>query len=382
MADGNAIMAGHQWHDWVRAPGWTRLEDSDPLRIVDLFSGCGGMTLGAYEGAKAEGRGAEVALAIDISEAALDVFRDNFRADNAVAQNEDIRKILDGSLGSRASSSERRLRARVGEVDFLLAGPPCQGHSDLNNHSRRADPRNGLYLCAIRAIEVLRPSIAIIENVPTVVHDRGGVVPDSQLHLRRLGYNFASRVVRFVEFGVPQTRRRHLTIASRTMPEDALTQLLVPSMTRSASVRDFIADLESRDTRAVGVFDRAAKQSIENRDRIAWLFDNDAYDLPDHLRPPCHRDRNHSYKSMYGRLKWDEPAQTITSGFGSMGQGRFVHPSCRRTLTCHEAARIQGFPDFFSFDACDSLTGLREMIGNAVPPQFVAAVVAGALKTR
>lgn len=60
-----------------------------------------------------------------------------------------------------------------------------------------------------------------------------------------------------------------------------------------------------------------------------------------------------------------------------MGQGRFVHPKRRRTLTPHEAARIQGFPDFFSFESVQSRTELHEIIGNAVPPILATVVVQG-----
>jgi DNA (cytosine-5)-methyltransferase 1 len=71
---------------------------------------------------------------------------------------------------------------------------------------------------------------------------------------------------------------------------------------------------------------------------------------------------------MYGRLHWDRPAQTITTGFSSMGQGRYVHPAQPRTLTPHEAARIQGFPDWFSWSSTSRRTVLSTAIGNAVPP--------------
>ncbi len=107
----------------------------------------------------------------------------------------------------------------------------------------------------------------------------------------------------------------------------------------------------------------------------AVLIDNDEHDLPNRLRPPCHQG-DHSYVSMYGRLKWKEPAQTITSGFGSLGQGRFMHPSLCRTLTPHEAARIQGFPDYFTFDAAVTRTELSVIIGNAVPPALAATLIA------
>ncbi|MCY1248744.1 putative BsuMI modification methylase subunit YdiO [compost metagenome] len=78
---------------------------------------------------------------------------------------------------------------------------------------------------------------------------------------------------------------------------------------------------------------------------------------------------------MYGRLNPNLPAQTITSGYGSMGQGRFVHPTQRRMITSHEAARIQGFPDYFRFEPVSKLTALREMIGNAVAPPVAATLL-------
>jgi DNA (cytosine-5)-methyltransferase 1 len=113
--------------------------------------------------------------------------------------------------------------------------------------------------------------------------------------------------------------------------------------------------------------------SQENLRRMAWLIERGEYNLPNELRPKCHRDE-HSYKSMYGRLSWMHPAQTITSGFTSMGQGRYMHPDQARALTCHEAARIQGFPDYFDFGAAPTRSSLTRMIGNAVPPALACEV--------
>jgi DNA (cytosine-5)-methyltransferase 1 len=115
--------------------------------------------------------------------------------------------------------------------------------------------------------------------------------------------------------------------------------------------------------------DTIPRSSPANQERMAWLLKHDKYDLPNYLRPKCHQDE-HSYKSMYGRLKWLESAQTITSGFSSIGQGRYMHPDQPRALTAHEAARIQGFPDYFDFTAANNKTALGTMIGNAVPPHL------------
>ncbi len=92
--------------------------------------------------------------------------------------------------------------------------------------------------------------------------------------------------------------------------------------------------------------DVASVATAANRERMQWLLDHDEYDLPNHLRPKCHH-ADHSYVSMYGRLRWNTPAQTITTGYGSTGQGRYVHPARPRTITPHEAARLQTLPDFF-----------------------------------
>ena len=120
-------------------------------------------------------------------------------------------------------------------------------------------------------------------------------------------------------------------------------------------------------------FDSAPQPNATSRERIAFLFENDLHELPDSERPDCHRLKAHTYTSVYGRLYWDRPAPTITTGFGTMGRGRYVHPSEARTITPHEAARIQGFPDFFSFGK-GSRTLLQKLIGNAVPPKMGYAV--------
>jgi len=116
-----------------------------------------------------------------------------------------------------------------------------------------------------------------------------------------------------------------------------------------------------------GIFTRPSRASDKNRRRMSFLAAQRRVDLPNRLRPSCQQNGDHSYKSMYGRLSYDLPAATITGGFGSPGQGRFIHPTQRRALTPHEAARLQFFPDWFKFSGVATRTALAEMIGNAVP---------------
>lgn len=337
------------------------------IRIVDLFAGGGGLTVGAAEAARRIGVATNVVLAVESADAAADVYALNFPKANLCRS--DVSELFDGSLGTRPTPTEQKLAGMVGDVDLLLAGPPCQGHSDLNNHTRRDDPRNKLYLRAVRAIEILRPSFAVIENVPAVRHDKGNVVGLATAALEAAGYMVASSVLELVRFGVPQKRRRHILLAALggLAHPTGLVNMYPPCGDHEArSVLWAIGDLLDR-TATVGP-DAPSTPTSDNLRRMRWLIDSGEYNLPNELRPPCHRDKEHTYRAMYGRLKWDAPAPTITTGFGSTGQGRFVHPSRARTITPHEAARLQTLPDFFDIDIHKGRGAWATVIGNAVPP--------------
>ena len=337
------------------------------IRVVDLFAGGGGLTIGAAEAARRVGFGTTVALAVEDADAAADVYALNFPSANL--ERKDVAKLFDGALGAKPTSSERKLARQVGEVDLLLAGPPCQGHSDLNNHTRRNDPRNALYLRAARAAEILKPTFLVIENVPAVQHDDGKVVALATSALESAGYTVASAVLDLVKFGVPQRRRRHILLAvlgKLVDPADLLDMHSPCDEHDERSVRWAIDDLV--DKNAVTGPDSASTPTDVNRKRMQWLIDKDKYNLPNRMRPKCHRDKEHTYNAMYGRLNWDAAAPTITTGFGSMGQGRFVHPSRARTITPHEAARLQTLPDFFDVDTSKGRGAWATVIGNAVPP--------------
>lgn len=340
--------------------------------MVDLFCSCGGLSLGVWEAARIYKRQLEVRLAVDSNSNAIAVYKNNFRAEHGVVRCDDVARIFDRGEWEYLSGVERYWKSKVGSVDILVAGPPCQGHSDLNNSTRRNDPRNLLYLRVARAAEVLEPQVVVIENVPTVKHDVGGVVEKSQNWLKTLGYGVSTSTVRFSEFGVPQNRKRHILIGIRGGDFELDS---IEKNSASPTAGDFLSGLEKKADSSELMF-RPSQITKRNEARIDYLFDNNLHDLPDSERPQCHRDKAHAYVSMYGRMHWDKPAQTVTSGFGSMGQGRYVHPKERRLLTPREAARLQGIPDFFDFSSVRTLSQLREMIANAVPPQFTARLVA------
>ncbi|MCL4688945.1 MAG: DNA cytosine methyltransferase [Burkholderiales bacterium] len=333
------------------------------VRAVDLFSGCGMMSLGLSEACRALGKRLQVSLAVELNQAALEVYKANFNPARGEAK--DIAASIDGALGRPKTRAEANFLKGLGKVDILVGGPPCQGHSDLNNHTRRADPKNELYLRMARFAELANPSHIIIENVPAVVHDKSKVVQRTILALEEMGYDVDSCLVEMKKIGVPQGRRRHVVVASKSRAFSITESLALYARTQR-SVGWALKDLLK--VEAKSVFDSPSVATIANEARIDYLFENDLLDLPDELRPACHKAGGHSYKSVYGRLDWNLPAQTITSGFGSMGQGRFVHPKKRRTITPHEAARLQFIPDHFKWGDTGR-TALAEMIGNAVPPK-------------
>jgi DNA (cytosine-5)-methyltransferase 1 len=205
------------------------------------------------------------------------------------------------------------------------------------------------------------------------------VVERTREALEELGYETTDGVVDLWSLGVSQTRRRHVLVAQRRDGEpdevkcrklDFLVDLIAPYVTRQRPVSWAIDDLLG--VTEESFLDRPRVPDPITQSRIDYLFDNDLYDLPKSQRPPSHKgEHGDSYKAVYGRMRWEEPAPTMTGGFLTMGQGRFVHPKRRRTITPHEAARIQFIPDFFDFSPLsDNKSVLAETIGNAVPPKL------------
>lgn len=374
---GGGDPKGEWWRAYLRG---RRPVATDPtgkaLRIADLFCGAGGLALGVRQLCDEAGLEPVWEFIADRDDGAAEVYAGNHPVRRVSRKS--VADLLDYRVRRRSNGAEfvyepefldPELSKAVRRVDLVMAGPPCEGHSNLNNHTRRDDRRNHLYLAVPAFAVAARARMVLIENVPAVENDRSGVVEAARNLLEASGYRVESGVLAADAMGWPQTRRRFFLVAHRSrapVPFSAIREGLADDAPRPLWWA--IEDLE--EINGDDPLHRVGELSEENRARIAWLFDNDAHDLDLSERPACHRDGT-TYSSVYGRMRRDQPAPTITTGFLTPGRGRFVHPTRRRTLTPREAARLQGFPDTYRFfpaaDRPPTRSQLAKWIGDAVP---------------
>lgn len=377
------------WKSFLTRERLEVASDSPPLTILDLFSSVGGLTLGVSEGLRAMGRSVSVIGGVDVDADALASFELNHNSDRVVHKS--VSELVDMRVTGRGTAARfaytpeptGSLANLTRSPDLIVAGPPCQGHSTLNNHTRGDDPKNRLYLTVPALAAALEVPIVIIENVPNVVNDKQGVVSSAIQLLRSAGYHTTSATLAAHQLGWAQTRKRYFLVAIRDAYPIELPWLKTLLSRNPAPVEWAIGDLAD----ALDPTDVMLSQpefSPENRERINYLFESGEHDLPLEIRPECHRDGT-TYKAVYGRMVPGRPAPTITTGFVTPGRGRFIHPTRPRVLTPREAARIQGFPDWFEFVASGGGQPSRAMvakwIGDAVPSilGFTAALATAPL---
>ena len=313
-------------------------------------------------------------VAVDEDLGALEVYRQNH--ETSLILNDSVSMLVNFQLngaGDDATFFGRptvapKLAHLIGSLDVVLAGPPCQGHSNLNNHSRRDDDRNDLYLTVPAMAVALEIPMVIIENVPGVVHDHRSVVSTTISLLQKSGYTVTFGVHDAAALGWPQTRKRFFLIASKdVVPIEvgAVASALAAESTLPVTWALNSAKAMNGDS----FMDELPAISKENQRRVNFLFENELHELPNSERPECHREGT-TYKSVYGRMRANQPAPTLTAGFLSPGRGRFTHPTEPRALKPREAALVQGFPNSYKFalpTGTPPRTHLAKWIGNAVP---------------
>lgn len=335
---------------------------SQTILGVDLFCSCGGLSLGAKEACRALGKEFIAVAAVDKDPILLEVYKKNFPKSKTYENL--IENLIDGNIYEPPTKNEKIFLKKLGEIDLLLAGPPCQGHSHLNNHKKENDSRNELYRKVARLVEIANPKHVLIENVPAIIHSKNKEVQKSIELMCEMKYNVDADVVDLAEIGVPQNRKRHIVVASALKRLEIKKVVKKYQIKKRRSVRWAIGDIEKEPPN--GHFTTPSQLSETNMMRIKYLHDKGLYELPNYLRPPCHQN-GHTYPAVYGRIRYNEPSPTITCGFLSPGQGRYIHSTQLRTLTPHEAARLQFFPDYFDFSSVEKREALSRAIGNAGP---------------
>lgn len=366
---------------------------STVLKAVDLFCGCGGISVGLKKS------GFEVIAGIDIEKKYLASFKHNFP--NAKALNTDITTV---------SPTEFMLAVGIasGELDLLVGGPPCQGFSKNVPRKNRylEDPKNLLVKSFLDYCEVLQPKMILIENVAEMKN--GFEEAYSQEIINRLqeeGYTVTTAVLNSADYGIPQRRRRAFFMANRYgiqfSPPRPTHAPIEKSINRTidlfaqpthVTVWEAIGDLpnvehgqgveltcyRSKPHNEYQALMRKNKQEVKNH--IARKLTDKQYERLASISPgqghkdlPIHLQTKGGYSGAYGRLTKDMIAPTITRWVFHPGSGRWGHPEDIRTITIREVARIQSFPD--DFDFVGSYNDQAGQLGNAVPPLLAQAIV-------
>lgn len=326
------------------------------LTAIDLFSGCGGLTQGLKDA------GYLVKAAVEIDPKARKTYSLNHPDVPLIGS--DIREL-------DATTLLKELGLKVGQLDLLAGCPPCQGFSTLrsrNGPKPASDDRNALIDEFARLALAVRPKMIMMENVPALA--RFGKFIDFVEHLESVGYIVKYQVLDVSNFGVAQRRKRLILSASRVG-----TPGLANAEPTTISVRSAIENLPKAGFSGDALHDiPTTRRSARVQAMIAAIPKNGGsrHSLPPEMQLACHL-RTNGFNDVYGRMSWDEVSPTITSGCSNPSKGRFLHPEEDRPITLREAALLQGFPANYKFDISHGKEAIGLMIGNALPPPFIAA---------
>lgn len=345
---------------------------------IDLFSGAGGMSLGA------ELSGVRVLVAVESDQYAARTYGLNHKRVTVI--NRPVESV-----------SAAKLRVMRREPLIVFGGPPCRGFSTSNQRTRSANnPSNWLFQHYIRIVRELNPEWVLFENVTGILQTEGGRFLQEVIEqLQSLGFYISQWVLNAVDFGVPQRRSRVFVVGSRDCRRHCVPRKLGTHIT----VEEAIADLPSLENGANenwmpyggpsqttyarkmrGKMMRSANHLVtKNQELIIRRYSfippgGNWESIPLRLmRNYADRERCHEW--IYKRLRPDEPSVVI----GNYRKNMLIHPKEHRGLSVREAARLQSFPDWFEFTG--SIGFQQQQVGNAVPPLLARAVFSSILRS-
>jgi DNA (cytosine-5)-methyltransferase 1 len=311
--------------------------------------------------------GFEVLASFDASERAVETFKRNLSERCLHAKAED----LTGAKLFAAAGFDGRL-------DLFAGGPPCQGFSKQKRGAHLGDERNELVLQFARLVRETDPRFFLLENVDQLGKKRGkDFVKRLQNELR--AYDLYPHFYNCADYGLAQTRVRFV-IAGKSRKVKAGFRVPRPTVEKWVTVGGALDGIPeppidySEHPNYPNHY--RAKVTPINIERFSHVPQGGGWwDIPENLQLRCHRNvdrRSGGWPDVYGRLKLDGQAPTITAGFDSFTRGRYGHPLYDRPLTPREAGRLQGFPDGFRF--CGTRWDVRSQVGNAVPPPLGEAI--------
>ncbi len=336
--------------------------DSPPT-MIDLFSGCGGVTAGF------KAAGFNVLAAVEFDRITAQTYRLNHP--EVILYEEDIRSVSPATI-------MKDCKLVSGQLTVLGVCAPCQPFS-RQNRFRNGDERASLVLEAVRFVERLRPQFLFVENVPGLGQNPD--ILDTFIgNLKELGYKTSvPTIVDAVNYGVPQFRKRFILLGTIFDIELRIPEPTHASPEEAArlgkekwlTVQDAfvgLQDLNSGEMSETDPLHRARKHTPLSLERLRHIPHNGGSrdSLPMELQLACHKNgRNIGYHDVYGRMDFNKPSNTLTTGCTNFTKGRFAHPTSDRAITLREAARLQTFPDSYQFYG--NYEQISTQIGNAVP---------------
>ena len=324
--------------------------------VIDIFCGVGGLTRGLLDS------GLNVVAGYDLDHTCKYGYETN---NGSFFHDADVRDIDGAEMASKYWSNEQAYKVLVGCA-------PCQPFSSFSFKNKEVSKSEKWDLLNefLRIIDESNPDVVSMENVPNLRHQNIFTEFESRLKEK---YNVSSSVVYCPDYGVPQRRKRLVLLASKLGP----IKMIKPTHDKQnyVTVEKAIKGIKSKGDPLY----RFTKLSEINQERIKHSKQGGSWiDWPENLVLDCHKKSSgNSYKSVYGRMSWNDVSPTITTQFYNYGTGRFGHPKENRALTIREGAVLQTFPvdyKFFREEGSVSLKVLGRYIGNAVPPKLGEAI--------